>query len=618
MKDNGQIRSMVIRAIFVAGGLILLAKITQLQVVDEGLRNRAERMVVERKTEYPSRGLISDRNGELLVYNFPMYDILVTVNQMNPRMDTARFCQLLGLSASQFKERLHKDWRSGQYSRDVPLLFMDKISVTTYAGFQENLHLFPGFEVSKRNVREYPFRAAGHFLGFIREVTDAEVKATGSPYVSGDFIGATGLEKSYEDDLRGAKGYRHILKDNLGREEGTFKEGILDTRPISGRNLSATLDIHLQTYAESLMVNKRGAIVAIEPETGEILALVTSPDFDPSLMAITNPERGKVFQALQMDKDLPLFDRSTSAQYPPGSLFKPLLALVALQKGTLKPNRTIACNGAYFYGGMRLTGCHRHATCQSVASGIQNSCNAYFVTVFRELVDRYGFNQPARGLDTLNAYLHRFGFGQKLDIDFPGEKSGNYPTSEFYTRWFRNPRWNSIWIRSVGIGQGELLSTNIQLANAAAMIANRGWYYPPHAVKAIDGEASAIPLHFRTRIHSDIQAEHFEPVIEGMERALQSGTARSGFIPDIPICGKTGTAENPQGKDHSIFFCFAPREKPRIALSVYIENAGFGGTYATPIASLLIERYLKGEIRSEERRSLEKRMRETQLLNVKP
>ena len=267
---------------------------------------------------------------------------------------------------------------------------------------------------------------------------------------------------------------------------------------------------------------------------------------------------------------------------------------------------------------MRLTGCHNHATCRTVAAGIQNSCNAYFVTVFRELVDKYGFYNPSRGLDTLNTYLDRFGFGKKLDIDFPGEKAGNYPSSTFYTDWFKNPRWNSVWIRSVGIGQGELLTTNIQLANAAAMIANRGWYYTPHIVKGFNEDNKQIPLKYRTKINVGIKTQHFEPVIDGMEKALLTGTAKSGFIVDIPICGKTGTAENPSGKDHSIFFCFAPKVAPKISLSVYIENAGFGGTYATPIASLIIEKYLKGEIRGDDRKNLEKRMMEANLLNVKP
>ena len=611
-------RSSTIVIIFLIGTIILIAKALQLQVIDEGFRNRASSMVVERYTQYPSRGLIYDRNRKLLVYNNPMYDLLATVKRINPAMDTNRFCSLLNVSKETFIKNLDKDWKSGQFSKNVPFLFLSKIPANIYAAFQENLHLFPGFEITIRNVREYSSHSAGHFLGYIREVNENEVENPESIYVAGDYVGASGLEKVYEDELRGLKGYRYVLKDNLGREEGIFKDGLLDTRAVSGKDLISSLDIDLQEYAESLMVNKRGAIVAIEPETGEILALVTSPGYDPSLMAITNPNRGKFFQSLQLNKDLPLFDRSTSAQYPPGSLFKPLLALVALEKETLQPNRTISCNGAYYFGSMRLTGCHNHATCRTVASGIQNSCNAYFVTVFRELVDKYGFYNPSRGLDTLNTYLERFGFGKKLDIDFPGEKAGNYPSSTFYTDWFKNPQWNSVWIRSVGIGQGELLTTNIQLANAAAMIANRGWYYTPHIVKGFNDDGQQIPLKYRTKINVGIKTQHFEPVIDGMEKALLAGTAKSGFIVDIPICGKTGTAENPSGKDHSIFFCFAPKVAPKISLSVYIENAGFGGTYATPIASLIIEKYLKGEIRGDDRKNLEKRMMDANLLNVKP
>lgn len=603
-----------IQAAFVLAAIILAAKALHLQVLDRSFRQEADTVAIENYVKYPSRGMIYDRKGNLLVHNNPMYDLLVTYNQIDPAMDTALFCHLLGIDRAYFISALDKNWASGRFSKSVPFVFLSKISALTFARFQEFLYRFPGFEIQLRNAREYPSSVAAHVLGYIREVNRKEVDEFPDLYSPGDYIGANGLEYAYEGSLRGKKGHSIVLKDNLGRIVGPYKLGGDDVIPESGKDLITSIDLDLQLYSEQLMQNKRGALVAIDPETGGILAMVSSPSYDPNQLTITNNDRGKSYQQLQTDPNKPLFNRAIMAQYPPGSVFKPLLALVAMEKGTLQPNRTISCGGAYFSAGQRLTGCHGHPTCTNVASAIQHSCNAYFVTVFRDLVDMYGFYKPQRGLDTLHNYLLQFGLGRKLGIDFPGEKAGNFPSSTFFDKWYKEDKWNSVWIRSLGIGQGEILATNLQIANTAAIIANRGWYITPHFVEGYRVDNNRVEKRSFQKHLVNIDPAHFEPVVDGMALAVSAGTARNAAIPDIVVCGKTGTAENPHGKDHSILFCFAPKDKPKIAIAVYIENAGFGGTYAAPIAGLMIEKYLAGEIRTEPRKLMEKRMLETSLI----
>lgn len=606
-----------IQALFFVAALILVGKAMHLQLLDPSFRKEADAVAIENYTKYPSRGMIYDRNGKLLVHNNPMYDLLVTYNQINPDMDTTLFCRLLRIDREYFIKALQKDWRSGRFSKSVPFVFLSKISAATFARFQEYLYRFPGFEIQLRNAREYPLPVAAHLLGYIREVNKGEVDAQPELYTPGDYIGANGLEYSYENELRGQKGFSIVLKDNLGRIVGPYRKGNQDTRAESGLDLLTSIDLPLQEYGEQLMRNKRGGIVAIDPKTGGILAFISTPTYDPNELTITNNTRGDSYGKLLQNPHKPLFNRAVMAQYPPGSLFKPILSLIAMQMGVLNPDRTIRCGGAYFSSGQRLTGCHGHPTCTSVSMAIQHSCNAYFVTVFRDVVDKYGFYKPQPGLDTLYAYLQKFGLGQKLGVDFPGEKSGNFPSSSFFDKWYKEDKWNSVWIRSLGIGQGEALATNIQLANAAAAIANRGWYITPHFVTGYRNSTRKIDPKYRQKHFTGIDPAYFGPVVDGMAGAVNAGTARRASIPDIQVCGKTGTAENPHGEDHSIFFCFAPKDNPRIAMAVYIENAGFGGTYATPIAGLMIEKFLQGEIRSDERKYLEKRMLEANLLHLK-
>lgn len=614
MSDTFKGRQRVIQAIFILAALALGGKAMHLQLFDKEFQKKAGAAAVVRAPQYPARGLIYDRNGQLLIHNNPIYDLMVTYSQVKPGMDTARFCNLLGITPEYFQEALKKDWRSGRFSKNVPFVFLSKVSAETYARFQENMFDFSGFQMVLRSIRGYPHNNAANVLGYIREVGNSDLEKYPGLYAPGDYIGASGLEASYEKLLRGTKGVSYILKDNLGRNMGPYKDGQLDSAAVSGADLITSLDIDLQAYGELLMQNKIGGIIAIEPATGEILAMVTSVSYDPNLLTITQ-KRGEAFAALNRDPLKPLFDRTTMAQYPPGSVFKSILGLIATQEGVWNINRGVGCGGGYIFNGQRLVGCHNHPYCGNLETAIQHSCNAYFVTVYRELIDKYGFYNPAKGLNELNDYLIRFGLGTPLGIDLPGERGGYYPTTAYYDKAYANSggKWNSVWIRSNGIGQGEHLMTNVQMANLAAIIANKGYYITPHLLKGFKGGDGVIPEIYKEKKSVGIDAQHFPPVINGMEKVTISGTARSAFIPHIPICGKTGTAENPHGKDHSVFFGFAPKENPKIAFVVYVENSGFGGTYAAPIASLMVEKYLSDTI-SAPRKFLEKRMLDANLL----
>ncbi|GJM33365.1 MAG: penicillin-binding protein 2 [Saprospiraceae bacterium] len=620
MAESFRDRQYSIRLFFIAAGLLLIGYAAYFQLIDSSIRSSADAAIMDQHILYPARGTIYDRNEKLLVYNNPMYDLLVTYSQIDSSMDTLKFCQLLEISKETFEKNLRKDWTTGRFNRNVPFVFLSKIPAKTFTRFQESLYEFPGFFAQRRNSRGYPHPNAAHALGYIREVNAKEVKDSTGIYIAGDYIGASGLEREYEYYLRGTKGVRHILKNSLGREVGPYKNESLDAEPHSGWDLYTSLDLELQAYGEELLKNKIGSIVVLQPDSGLVLAMVSSPSFDPNLITI-NKNRGKAYSELKADPNKPFLNRSILAQYPPGSLFKPVVGLIGLQEKVLDPNRTIYCQGAYYFEGQRLTGCHNHATSLNLSMGIQNSCNAYFVTVFKDIIDQFSYTTPDRGLDTFNNYLSKFGLNRKLGIDFPGEKKGNYPTSKYFDRVYeKEGNWKSLWIRSLGIGQGELLMTNLQMANLAAILANRGHYYTPHLVKKMANENNEeIYMDKYLKRHNvGVDPVYFEPIVEGMARAVTSGTATRAFIPDIPICGKTGTAENTQGsgKDHSIFFAFAPRDNPKIAIAVYVENSGFGGSYAAPIASLMIEKFLKGEIRGPYRQYIEKQMMEANLLDT--
>ena len=579
-----------IRMFLFAGAFLLIGQAFYIQLVDETFAKRGISAGIDKVTIYPSRGLMYDRNGKLLVNNIPVYDLMVVYNQLNPEMDTTKFCQLLGISKATFKKNIEKNWRSPQYSKVVPFLFKSKIAADTFARFQESLYEFPGFFPQVRNIRAYPYPNGAHVLGYIRETNQKEVKDPTLSYRLGDYIGGAGLEKTYEKHLRGEKGVQFIWKDRFGRELGSYKEGSNDTLPVSGKDLVTTIDVELQAYGEYLMGNKTGSIVAIQPKTGEILAMISMPTYDPNLLIINN-NRGKVYQELLQNPNLPFFDRAVMAKYPPGSIFKTIVALAGLQEGLIYPSTSIACNEGYYYNN-RLYGCHSHPHPGNVSTAIAHSCNSYFWQTFRKLIDKIDFYNPQQGLKEFNQYVYQFGLGNELGIDFPGEEAGNVPTPQYYDKVYKGGGWKSPTIMSYGIGQGELQMTSIQMANLVTILANRGYYRTPHLVKGFRNDTTQIDAKYQKVNQVFVDQNYFDLIADGMERVVTSGTARSAFIWDIPIAGKTGTAQNPHGEDHSVFFGFAPKNDPEIAIVAFVENAGWGATYAAPIASLMIEKYL--------------------------
>jgi len=520
-----------------------------------------------------------------------------------------------------YNKRLNKDFRNDKrFVKYKPFVFMSKISPKIYARFQESLYEFPGFFVQIRNIRNYPASNAAHVFGFINEVTENEIKNSEGQYVLGDYIGASGLERSYEVELRGKKGFEHVLKDNLGRDVEKLKGENYEKKPESGLDLISTLDIDLQAYVEELMLNKIGGVVAIEPSTGEILAFASSPTYDPGLMVI-GQGRGKAYGQLQNDPLKPLFNRALMAEYPPGSIFKPLVGLIGMDMEVIQPYTSIPCPGFYENARNDVRKCRGHAHPSNVGIALQWSCNSYFFETFREIIDKFGYTQPQKGLDEFTNYLDAFGIGRDLGIDFPGEHSGNIPSSEYYDKLYPKNRgsWRSPTIVSLGIGQGEMQLTTLQMANIAAMIANEGKYYTPHFAKGFRQGKTKIekPEKFRIINDTNIDGKYFPIVNQGMRAVVAAGTARGANIIDIPIAGKTGTVQNPHGDDHSTFIGFAPADNPKIAIAVYVENAGGGGRYAAPISSLIMEKYVRGEI-APNRKWQEQRMLEANLIEENP
>ncbi len=608
-------RQQTIRMMLYVSAGILILKAAQLQLFDRSFRRAADATTIHRLTAYPSRGLVFDRNGKLMVNNNVVYDLMATYNQLRP-MDTAKFCRLLNITKEEFKVNLQKDWRSGKFSRNVPFVFLKKIPVQTYARLQESLYEFPGFFVQVRNIRGYPYSVGAHVLGYINEVDNREIAANKGKYVSGDYLGAAGIEAQYEDQLRGMKGVNFLLKDNLGRIVDKYQSGKKDTFPESGADLTASIDIELQQYGELLLQNKTGSIVAIEPSSGDILTMISGPTYDPNLL-IMNQNRGEVFSQLLTDPLKPFFDRTVMAKYPPGSIFKTVVTLVGLQEGTLNPEGGYVCRGGYYYGGRLYKCSHAHPPLGDVIDALAISCNGYYFNEFRNIVDKFGFSKPQQGLDQFNHYARQLGLGTRLGIDYPNESSGNLPNSAYYDKIYPKNYggWHSPTIMSMGIGQGELQLTTLQMANLAACIANRGFWYPPHLAKKFKDPEVDKSLQKQREMHkSDILQQHFEKVVEGMAQCVARGTARVAQVPGWDVCGKTGTSQNPHGEDHSVFFAFAPKNNPRIAIAVYVENAGWGASYAAPIASLMIEKYLNRKI-APERKALEERMTRANIID---
>ncbi len=592
MKSNKQ--TSIILLFFVAFSALII-KAAQLQVFDESYQTQARRTTLVKKQTYPSRGLVYDRDGELLVLNNPIYNVKVTYKDLPEQFDTAKLCALLEIDRDYVRKNITKNWKDPKYSRSVPFTFLSKVSPEKMGRFLEHLHDFQGFEASIRNVRSYPHQNAAHLLGFMAEANQKDIDIRG--FDLGDYLGRTGLEMQFDSLLRGIKGQQYVLKDNLGREVSEYNEGDRNKPAIAGKDLVTTLDLDLQSYIEEIMQGKKGSVVALEPNSGEILAMVSSPNYDPNALAI-NAQRGEVFNALQTDTlNKPFLDRSLNAKYPPGSIFKPILSLIALEEGVWTPNKFVSCPGFYQYRTFKY-GCHEHPSPLAMKSAIQTSCNSYFFQMLRDLVEKEGWSNPEIGLTILNDHLNDFGLGRKLGVDIPGERTGFVPTPAFYNKLYNDKysTWKSTYIMSIGIGQGELELTTLQIANLAAILANRGYYITPHVLKGLIGPEQSLELASYPKHSVKISPEHFDPVIEGMRRTIEYGSGVSAKVPGIKSAGKTGTAQNPFGEDHSVFFAFAPLDDPKIALAVFVENAGFGATVASPIAGLILERYLKGEI----------------------
>lgn len=609
---NGLNRQRNIQYVFLACALALIIQAANLQLLDGSYARLAEATTVEELTVYPPRGIIYDRNGERIVNNEATFDLMVTYNQVDfKNMNVAKFCDILGIKEEDFHRNLKKDWRSGKFSRSVPFVFLKKISPEKNARLLESQYEFPGFFVQARSIRGYPFRAGAHVLGYINEVDPRDIERGAGKYKTGDYIGAAGLELGYEDYLRGQKGVTSLLRDNLGRIVGKYKHGERDSAAIAGKDLISSIDINLQAYGERLMANKTGSVVAIDPKTGQILAMISAPTYDPNLLVMTN-ERGQEFSRLLTHPLRYFFDRTVMAKYPPGSIFKTVVSLVGLQEGTVNPDRGISCPGGYAYGG-RLYKCHGHSGVNNVTDALAHSCNTYYFTHYRNIIDKFGYSNPHKGLDMFARYCNQLGLGVKLGIDYPNENAGNIPTSAYYDKIYpkRLGGWHSPTIMSCGIGQGELQLTTLQMANLAACIANRGYWFPPHLVKDFK-DGTPIPAQFLEKTVVDIEPRFFEAVVEGMHQCVVRGTARIAQVPGISVCGKTGTSQNPHGDDHSVFFAFAPKENPQIAIAVYVENAGWGASYAAPIAGLMIEKMLNDTIATA-RLPIEKRMLEADL-----
>ncbi|MBM3168447.1 MAG: penicillin-binding protein 2 [Bacteroidetes bacterium] len=584
MKDQ---RPTVILFVIFFVGTVLLIKLFMIQVVDDSFMKRAENNAIQRVVDHPYRGLVYDRNGKLMVFNNPIFDLMVVPREFT-LTDTVRFCTLFNVS----KEELIEGYNAAKnYSRVKPSPLIKQISNADFARIQDFLVDYPGLFIMTRSVRAYPTPTASHALGYIGEISATQLERDSLGYYDqGDYVGLSGLERYYEEELRGTKGVKYKMVNVRGVDKGPFKEGEYDTISVAGKNITSTIDLELQRYGELLMNGKTGSVVAIEPKTGEILAMISAPFYDPN--QLTGAAFGKTFQKLNVDASKPLFNRPIMATYPPGSIFKIVQSLIGLQEGVLTPETTFSCNRS-------LVACHNHPSPVNLFGAIRNSCNPYYHQAFRQIINREvssnTFKDTEIGLNAWREKVLKFGLGSPLGVDMSGEKGGDIPSSALYDRIYGSGRWKYSTIYSLSIGQGEMQVTPLQMANLAAIFANKGYYYTPHLIKEMDGDAKKIPAKFQQRHEVGVDARHFNLIQDAMAEALY-GTANRAVIEDLVIAGKTGTAQNPHGEDHSVFIAFAPKEDPKIAIAVYVENAGWGGRAAASTASLMIEKYIKGKI----------------------
>ncbi len=584
-------RKYVIGSAVVAIVLIYVVRLFTLQIMSEDYKRNADSNAFLNKTQYPSRGVMYDRNDKLLVFNQPAYDVTMVMREIKD-LDTLDLCKTLNITTDYFKRRIReiKDRRSNPgYSSYTHQVFMTQLSAEECGVFQEKLFKFPGFYIQRRTIRQYEYRSAAHVLGDIGEVDKKDIKAD-DYYVQGDFIGKQGIERSYEKQLRGEKGVEILLRDARGRIQGRYMDGTMDRTPIAGKNLKLGLDIELQMLGERLLEGKIGSIVAIEPATGEVLCMVSAPDYDPRLMI--GRQRGKNHNELAKDSWKPLLNRAVQGQFPPGSTFKTTQALTFLQEGIVTPQTPYPCYGGFVHLGLRV-GCHAHPSPLPVIPSIATSCNAYFCWGLYHMIGarkKYGSVQKA--MNTWRDYMVSMGFGYPLGIDIPGEKRGMIPNAAYYDKNYRGS-WNGMTIISIAIGQGEVTATPLQIANLGATIANRGYFITPHVVKEVQDEP--LDTLYTNKRYTKADREHYETVVQGMRAAVLGGTCRAANLPGIEVCGKTGTAQN-RGKDHSVFMGFAPMNEPKIAVAVYVENGGWGATYGVPIGALIMEKYLTGKL----------------------
>lgn len=603
---NGIFRRNVLIGIVLFVCIVFLSRLFYLQVMDTSYSEFADQNAKKVLTKYPVRGLILDRNKKLMVFNDVVYDLMVNIPTRLKDFDTAYFCELMEINQSEFVERLEHA-RTHAYMRKG--VFKKNLDVAQHAKLLESMYAFGEFFIETRTDRKYKLPVGAHVLGYIGEISRNELdKQIADYYNMGDYIGKSGMEQFYEEVLRGIKGEEIVLVDHLGRIKGSFAGGKFDTESESGKFVLSSIDLDLQAYGEKLMANKIGSIVAIEPSTGEILALVSSPSYDPNQFNVRN--RGKSYPFLSRDKTKPLYNRAVSAMYPPGSVFKVIQALIALEEGVISPDTRFPCNGGFRLGSL-LVRCHPHSANPDLEVSLSTSCNSYYCHTFKGIMQQEKFSTQRDAYINWVDYLYKFGLGKTLGIDVNNETPGIVKNPEYYDKLHGSTKWTYSRIISLSIGQGELGITPVQMANLAATIANRGYYYIPHTIKRIEGGAP-IPMIYKEKRETKVSSYNYEVVVEAMSKVLTQGTAAGSKIKDIEICGKTGTVQNPHGENHSVFIAFAPKHNPKIAIATVVENAGYGATWAAPISSLMIERYLKAD--TTERKYLEERILKADLI----
>ncbi len=595
-----------------AMALILIAKLFSIQIIDDKYKQSAENNTKVYTTIYPTRGIIHDRNGKILVGNKVTYDLMVTPKEVG-EFDTLALAKVLDVTPEFIHEKMQEFRKNRKRIGFQSVVMMKKLPPEVYMKFAEISYQFPGFRGQARNLREYPYNAGGNLLGYVSEVNENYLQKHGDEYKAGDYAGMTGIEAAREKELRGIKGYNIWLRNSKNKIESRFMDGAEDKEAIPGNDITTTIDAELQNYGQELMKNKVGSLIAIEPSTGEILAMISSPGIDVDKLA----DFGQHYNEISKDPYKPMFNRTVQAPYPPGSVFKLVNGLIGLQEGVFKPSTVYPCSMGYHFGNRKL-GCHAHKSPINFEESIMMSCNAYYCYVLRDILENEKYGSIDEALNKWREYVMSFGFGQKLGSDIPSELPGFIPDAAYYNKYYRKGGWKATTVISLSIGQGEIGCTPLHLANLCATLANRGHYYTPHIIK--DSENVTIDPKYKEKHYTLVDTTHFTKVIGGMYRAVNSGfgsggTASIAAVPGLEICGKTGTAQNPHGDDHSVFICFAPKDNPKIAVAAFVENGGFGASYAAPIASLLTEKYLNGDISGDDRKALEKRMKDANLLH---